>query len=129
MENFHAIILLFMEFVFYGQYALRIMSTIIILHAIASLSATWSTEEGESPDNTRTYLIVLCFCVTVASELGSLSKQASTKPRSMSLSLVCYYLHFQPTTPCSSTSRLRSLDACIHQMSDISLQPAAEIFV
>lgn len=52
--------------------------------------STRATQESEPPDNARANFIVFCLSVAVAAEFRSLTQQTSSKPRTMSLPLVCH---------------------------------------
>lgn len=69
------------------------------------------------------------FGVAITPKLGSLTKQRTTKPRTMSLPLVGDDLHIQATTLGASGFCLGSLDSCIDEMPDVSLQSAAKVFI
>jgi hypothetical protein len=59
------------------------------------LRASRPAEQGESPHDAGSNLLVLGLGVAVALELGRLAQQRSTEPRSMPLPLVTDDLHIE----------------------------------
>jgi len=88
-----------------------------------------STQQREPSDNARSNFIVLCFSVAVTPKLRCLSKQTSSEPWSVTLSLVSNHLDLQPTRLSTAGARLGSTQACINQMTDITLETTTKILV
>ena len=78
------------------------------------LSAAWPSKQRKSSDNARADIIILGLGVAVASELWRLSQQTTTKPRTMSLSLVSDNLNLQSTGFGSTATRFRCSNAGIN---------------
>ena len=71
----------------------------------------------------------LSLGVAVRSELGCLAQKASTEPWAVALTLVRYHLYFKAAAASTAAADLAGVDAVIHKVLDISLQPSAKIFV
>lgn len=67
--------------------------------------------------------------VAVRPELGRLSQQTTSEPRTVPLPLVRDDLHLQATAPRASAAHLTGADAVVDQVLDVSLQPAAKVLV
>lgn len=67
--------------------------------------------------------------VAVRPELGRLSQQTTSEPRTVPLPLVRDDLHLQATAPRASAANLAGADAVVDQVLDVPLQPAAKVLV
>ena len=67
--------------------------------------------------------------VAVRPELGRLSQQATSEPRTVPLPLVRDNLHLQATAPRTSATHLTGADAIVDQMLDVTLQPTTKVLV